>query len=132
MNNWAFYPVFIGTAISIVGWSYFVIKNYDNSPKTLSELAATTPKNIQYFRTILWICGPLFGITALFYLAPRVNSSLLVVLWLIVVVLEILVGVIPPTSKRKKLIHEIIAYSMAFFMFSAGILAALRRHQLLL
>lgn len=126
MNNWAFYPVFIGTIISMVGWVHFVKQKYDKSPKTLSELAATDAENIRYFRTILWICGPLFGLTALFFMASRINNAVLVYLWAAIVILEILVGVFPPINKPKKLLHEIIAYSMAFLMFCAGILVAVR------
>lgn len=126
MNSWALYPIFIGTIISIIGWVHFVKQKYDHSPKTLSELAATDAENIRYFRIILWICGPLFGLTVMFFMAKRIDDAFLVTLWMAIVVLEILVGVFPPDTKPKKLLHEIIAYGMAFLMFYAGILIALK------
>lgn len=125
MDSWALYPVFIGTVISMFGWGYFVLKRYDNSPKTLSELAAISRENILYFRLILWICGPLFVLTAIFYMAHRLPNQFLLWLWLATVVLEILVGVFPPINQRQKFLHEVIAYSMAAFMFATGAILAI-------
>lgn len=126
MNNWAFYPVFIGTIISIFGWVIFVRREHDAAnPATLSELAARKRESIRYFRLVLWVCGPLFGLTALLFIAPRLQLPVLTALMLLMVGLEMLVGVFPPTDKHRKTIHEIVAYAMAAVMALTGVMLAL-------
>ena len=89
----------------------------------MSELGSY--KNLRHFRFILWLCGPLFAITVLFYIAPRIGHAGVSALFLAVVALEILVGVVPPIGKRNKKLHEAIAYSMGFLMLVSGGLFAI-------
>jgi len=125
MSNWAFYPVFVGTIISIIGWITFVRREHDSTnPVTLSMLAARKRENIQYFRLILWVCGPLFGLTAIFFIAPHLQLPILTALLTLMVGLEMLVGVFPPVDTKQKMIHEIIAYAMAVCMLASGIMLA--------
>lgn len=125
MNEWAFYPVIIGTILSVILWLRFIKREYNVSqPGTLSEIAARKEESIRYFRAVLWICGPMFGMTAVFFVAPRSPDQILLAVWLIAVVLEMLVGVFPPISPRMKLAHELIAYAMGAAMFIVVILLA--------
>ena len=126
MDSWAFYPVFVGTIISIIGWVAFVRREHDAmNPATLSMLAARKRENIRYFRLILWVCGPLFGLTAIFFIAPHLQLPFLTSVLILMVGLEMLVGVFPPVDKMQKMIHEIIAYAMALSMAVAGVMLAL-------
>ena len=114
----------LGTILSMAGWVWFVFKNHDpNHPATLSELAARSPKNRQYFRLVLWVCGPLFGIGTV-VLASSLDSQLLVMSWLLTVALELLTGVFVPSNKRHTILHNVVAYSMAVCMWLSAIVAA--------
>ena len=126
MNSWAIYPAFIGTVLSVLGWSYFVARHHNvHQPVTLSELAARRHDTIKYFRTILWICGPLFLITILLYIAPLLHSTWLAVLWVMIVFAEICLGIFPPVSKQSRVIHNIFAYIMAVGMLLSAVMMAL-------
>ena len=116
MPEWAFYPVFIGTFLSIVLWTRFVVREHSIGVRiTLSELGAQ--RNANYFRFVLWLCGPLFGLTMLFYIFPKLDSPLVSSLLTVTVLLELLVGVYLPVNKRDRFLHECIAYSMGALMF---------------
>lgn len=116
--------VSLGTILSMAGWVWFVFNNHNlNQPATLSELAARSPKNRQYFRLILWVCGPLFGIGTV-VMASSLDSQLLVTLWLLAVVLELLTGVFVPSNKRHTRLHNVVAYGMAVCMWLSAIVAA--------
>ena len=104
---WVLTTVVIGTILSMTGWLWFATKNHNpEHPATLSEIAARNAENEKYFRTVLWICGPLFGIAAV-PVARALSSWLVAVLWLLAVVLEILVGVFVPSTKKARAIHII-------------------------
>jgi hypothetical protein len=32
MNDWAFWPVFVATVLSVVGWSYFLWREHEGEP----------------------------------------------------------------------------------------------------
>ena len=124
MNNWAVYPAFIATCLSMWLWLRFVRAEHDSkAPMTLSELG--TSKNSRYFRAVLWICGPLFGVTILFYIAPRLDNIFVIVPLIGTVALEILTGVFLPRGKVERALHEVSAYGMAFFMLTSVIATAL-------
>ena len=124
MNNWALYPVFVGTILSIVLWTRFVLRERAFSENlTLSELAAK--RDVKYFRFVLWLCGPLFGLTTIFYILPRLHSLPTEVLLVVVVLLELVAGIFLPVNKRHKLFHELIAYTMGLCMFVAAVCLAL-------
>ena len=110
----------------MIGWIVFVRREHDRAnPVTLSELAARKRESVRYFRLILWVCGPLFGLTAVLFIAPRLQLPVLTALLILMVAFEMLVGVFPPTDKKQKIIHEIIAYAMAVTMLAAAVMFAL-------
>ncbi len=120
MNEWSFYPVFVGTFLSIVLWLRFVVREHSIGTQiTLSELGAN--RNANYFRFVLWLCGPLFGLTAIFYIFPRIGSPLVGLLIITTIVLELLVGMFLPLNKRHKSLHELIAYGMGLCMFASAL-----------
>ncbi len=84
---------------------------------TLSHIATLDKERIKYFRLILWICGPLFLLTTVLFIAPRINSAAYAQLWIVIVLTEILLGAILPTTKQNSLVHNFFAYLMAIGMF---------------
>lgn len=124
MSEWSLYPAIIGTCLSVWLWLRFVVRNHDKeSPMTLSELGAQT--DARYFRFVLWLCGPLFGITIVFYLGPRIASPWIVYSLVLVVLFEVLAGVFLPRTTRGKVLHGIAAYGMAICMFVSAVGLAL-------
>ncbi len=119
MSSWTFYPAFVGTAISVVGWLYFAQKEHvTHLPRTLSELAAEKPVALRYYRTILWICGPLFAITLFAFILPRAPYPLLIgSVSALVIIPEILIGFFP-ARHGKVTIHDVIAGLMGTAMIS--------------
>ncbi|QQS21651.1 hypothetical protein IPM09_03980 [Candidatus Saccharibacteria bacterium] len=131
MNNWALYPVIVGTIFSMILWIKFVLDEHEKGSRlTLSELA--TQKNLRYFRTVLWLCGPLFALSTLYYIGPRIGNGYVTLLLITIVELELLVGVVPPRRSYERLAHSIIAYLMGFLMLVATCVFAivLPRYQL--
>lgn len=115
--TWTFYPAFIGTAISVVAWTYFAWREHvTHMPRTLSELASEQPEGMQYYRTVLWTCGPLFGITTLFYITPRVDNPIPIAIASAVMVSAEMLAGIYPARRGKVTAHDIIAGIMGFAM----------------
>ncbi len=116
--QWTFYPAFLGTFLSVVGWCYMARNEHDKAnPLTLSELGAARQSTLKYFRSVLWICGPQFAITMFFFIVPRISHELLFTIsWSITFLCEMLVGVFPAKGKTL-LVHEAIGLTM-----SAGML----------
>ena len=129
MTQWTFYPAFVGTFISIVGWCYFVYYEHNKvNLKTLSELGAASRSTLTYFRAILWVCGPLFAITMFFFVLPRINHAYFqVVAYGITFVCEILLGVFPAISKTRRL-HAVLAFLMAAGMLAMAYLFSFSFH----
>ena len=101
MQPAVFYPVFFGAVLSIISLSYLARQEYDaGGAKTLSQLGGGHSKALGRFRAILWVCGTLFSITMLFFIAPRLHSVLIFVVWSLTYIFEILLGVVRhwPTS----------------------------------
>lgn len=119
MTIWAFYPAFLATVISIAGWTYMAANEHNHaSPRALSELGAARRETLAYFRTILWLCGGLFGITMYFFVIPRIEYRPYHALaWSMTLIGEVLLGVYPAMGKTKRL-HDILAMIMG-----AGMLA---------
>lgn len=117
------WPAFVATAISILGWINFIYKEHDNlSPRTLSELGAGSAETLAYFRTVLWICGPLFGITMYFYVIPLIKYGPYHALaWSITLLGEILLGVFPAMGKTRPL-HDSLAMLMGLGMLATSYL----------
>lgn len=115
MNEWSLYPAVVGTLLSILLWTRFVAREYDEKhPMTLSELG--TRRNAQYFRLVLWTCGPLFGLTIIYYLSPKITDAWVIFTLIAVVICEIFTGIFLPRSKRDVILHGIAAYGMAICM----------------
>jgi len=125
MTNWAFYPAFVGTFISIVAWAYLAYKEHlSHLPRTLSELAAEKIEALRYYRTVLWTCGPLFAITTLLFIVPRITHPVLVATaCATIVTTEMVVGVFP-AQRGRITAHDIIAAVMGFAMTAAAYLFA--------
>lgn len=123
---WTFYPAFLGTAISIIAWTYFARREHiTHIPRTLSELAAERPDALRYYRVVLWICGPLIAVTAFGFILIRIDHPVIVGIALAVMVItEMLVGVFPAQRGRLTL-HDIIAAAMGGSMIILAYLFAL-------
>jgi hypothetical protein len=127
MQPFAFYPVFVGTVLSIIGNTLLARREYNSGEaKTLSQLGGGHSKALRQFRAILWVCGTLFGITMLFFIAPRLNSQSMYVILTVTYACEILLGVVPDHPGPKHLWHGIFAYGMALGFLITSIFFALR------
>jgi len=87
-------------------------------PRTLSELASETLNGMRYYRIVLWVCGPLFGITLFAFILPKIsNQAIIGVTSLTVILTEMLVGVFP--AKRGVFTrHDVIAGLMGLSMIA--------------
>ena len=94
-------------------------------PRTLSELAAEKPEALRYYRTVLWICGPLFAVTAYAFVLPRITHPLFVgIAWTLIILPEMIIGFFP--AQRCKITpHDIIAGMIGTSMIAAGYIFAL-------
>jgi hypothetical protein len=121
MLPWTFYPAFIGTFISVVGWIYLSRREHiAHLPRTLSELASEKPGSLIFYRAVLWICGPLFAITMFLFITPRtVNPVIIAVVSAFVIVCEILIGFFP-AQRGKVTLHDVIAGVMGAAMVALG------------
>jgi hypothetical protein len=117
MQPWAFYPAFLGTFISLIGWCYLAVREHDRlNPLTLSEVAATRPDTLQYFRIVLWTCGPLFALTMYFFVVPRIaHGEAIAIAWSLALFGEIVLGIFPASGKTFRL-HSVLGIVMAFSM----------------
>jgi hypothetical protein len=126
MSQWTFYPAFFGTFISIISWTYLTKKEHlKHIPRTLSEIASEKPESLRYYRIILWVCGPLFALTTLLYIVPRIANPVFVGLVSSITILsEMLLGIF--TAKRGKVtIHDLIANLMGLMMIASAFVFAL-------
>lgn len=126
---WTFYPIFIGTVISICSWLYFVRREHDPlHPLTLSELGAARPDTLRYYRATLWICDPLFAITMFLYIAPRSSHRLLLtILWSMTFAAVALTGIFPARGKLVSL-HDFISLIMGLGMLAIGLVFTWNLH----
>lgn len=123
MYLWPLGILLVGSCISVVGWVLLVRHNYDPlNPGTLSQLSSRDAATFRYFRTVLWVCGPLFAVGGVM-VAYALRSPLLGAVWVITVLLEMLVGIFPAAGRGKRL-HEMFAYGMAVCMMIGAVLAA--------
>lgn len=125
MQPWAFYLAFVGTFISMVCWTYFVLREYvPSNPMNLSELASLKPAALRYYRTVLWICGPLFAITFFGFIIPRISHPLAIgIVGSCIFLPEILIGFYP-VKIRKISAHDYIAAVMGAAMITVAYLFA--------
>ena len=125
--NLTFYPAFLGILISIVSLTYLARREYQSGQThTISQLGAGHQKALRQFRAILWVCGTLFTITMLFYIAPRLHSPLMFVVWSLTYACEVLLGVIPDHKGWQRIWHNIFAWSMAAGFFVTATFFSLR------
>lgn len=129
MQSWTFYSAFIGTSISIVAWTYLALKEHlTHIPRTLSELASEKPQALRYYRIVLWTCGPLFAVTTLGFIVPRVAYTVPVgIACGLTIMAELLVGVFP-AQRGRITIHDIIAGVMGLSMIASAYLFAWSLH----
>lgn len=125
MTSWTFYPAFIGTLISLMAWTYLAHKEHlSHMPRTLSELSAEKPEALRYYRTVLWVCGPLFAITMFGFIVPRVaHPFILSIACAITILCEILIGIFP-AERGRFTVHDVLAGIMGNSMIILGYLFA--------
>jgi hypothetical protein len=126
MQNWMFYPVFLGTAISIISLSRFALtQRVHLRTRTLSELATIEQQLLVRFRNILVFCGILFAITMFGFITPRTSHQLLTFIGCLAVVAGVILSGLVPAHKNTIKIHEALAGMMAIGMLSLPYLFAL-------
>lgn len=119
MNEWTLYPVWIATALSIVGWLYFVHREYAvDRPTTLSDLSTRSRKTRLYFRTLMLVCPLLFAITGLWFVHCRLENTTITALWLTTIFCCMMAGIFLPTHGREKLLHTFSAVIMGLAMLA--------------
>lgn len=122
------YCAFVGTAISILGWSLLVRRHHDRlNPTTPSKLAAARKHTLWYFRFMLWICTPLFFISVWFYLVPRYTHQSFHKLALgLTLVGGLLLAVFPATPHSKSIkAHNLFAAAMGLGVYLLTLLYAI-------
>lgn len=119
----SFYAAFLGTIISIVGWSYLAWKKHDtDQPVSLSHLFVVNQRTLIFSRTILWVCISLFAITLYLFIIPRIHHSIYVfIAWTFAFISEALLGFFPAEGKTEKL-HSALAALMGFSFLVLAIL----------
>lgn len=125
MQTWTFYPAFVGTCISVVGWIRLARKEHlAHTPRTLSELAAEKAAALTYYRAVLWVCGPLFAATMFGFVLPRVAHPFLVgVACALTITTEMLIGFFP-AQRGKLTIHDVLAGVMGVAMIASAYIFA--------
>lgn len=123
MSDWAFYPVLIGTLLSVVGLSRIAIQNhFDHTPKSLSELAAAEGRLLKRFRNILIFCDALFAITLFGFIVPRVDQAVLVAIFGGLMIGGEFLAALLPARGRTLLLHLVFAQTMSVGMLGLGVL----------
>jgi hypothetical protein len=122
MPNWTFYPAFVATVVSIIGLSRLAVKEHDQqSPRTLSELAAAEQRLLVHFRNILVFCGLLFAVTVFWFIAPRTaNTAWVILAGSLMTVGELLASVVPARDKTRA-VHTVMAQVMAVGMLGLAL-----------
>lgn len=122
MLNWTFYPVLLGTLVSMFGLSQIAVQNRSAaSPKSLSELVAAEEALLRRFRNILLLCGMLFGITVFGFIAPRSGNALPVTVFGILMIGGELIAAIVPAHGKTLVPHLVLAHAMAIGMLGLGV-----------
>jgi len=122
-----FYSVFLGTVLSIISLTWLARREHEAGfAGTLSALGGKHDKALQQFRAILWVCGTLFTISVLFFIAPRLDSAFMFSVWLVTYICEVLLGVFPDHKGWQRLWHNIFAYGMALGFLVTAIFFCLR------
>lgn len=118
-----FYAAFIGTIGSVIGHSYIAISRHtQQSPKSLSELAAAESKLLKQFRWTALINSTLLAITVYFFISPRNDYGLAQsVAWSLEYLGGILMLIFPAKDKLLRL-HVVFALAMAVGMFALACL----------
>lgn len=125
MLPWTFYPAFIGTGISVIGWVAVAHSQYRKQfPSTLSELASDSPENLKYYRAILWVCGPLFAVTLFGFVIQRIAHPLVIgLVSALTITSEMLLGIF--TAQRNLFTaHDVISGVMGVAMILSAYLFA--------
>jgi len=128
MTNWTFYPVFIGTLISVTGLTRIAFKNH-LPLRSLSELAAAEQTVLAHFRNILIVCDALFAITVFGFIVPRIAQATAVATFGVLMIGgELLVSLLPARDKTLR-VHNALAQIMAIGMLGLAFLFSLELHR---
>lgn len=125
MPGWTFYPVFIGTIVSIVSLTRIAIQHRTNAPITLSELVAAEEALLRRFRNILLFCGVLFAITLFGFIVPRTNYLVPVILFGVLMIGGNLIAAVIPARAATAFAHLLFAQGMAIGMWGLGLTFAI-------
>lgn len=122
-------PAIVAAIVSIVGLTALARSAYDrNHPRSLSEMATISGHNMVIFRSILYPCAILFGVTIIGFIAP--GSSLRTLIGVAGVVMcgsEIILATIPAAGKSK-LVHDGFGNLMGAAMAVLAICFAVTLH----
>lgn len=118
------YPAFLATFLSVAGLTYLAWREHNSDkPRTLSELAASNQRLVNYFRIVLWSCGTLFAITMFLYIVPKVMYGFYQLLaWIAYYGCELLLGIFSARGTIERLLHNIFSYTMGAAMFVTALL----------
>ena len=124
MNLLVFYSAFLGTFLSMTLLTYLVWKEHNPElPRTLSQLAAQNRKLVNWFRTVLWVCGTLFAITMFWHVIPGVRyHTAQLIAWSIYYACELLLALFPARGTIEKLLHNFFSYTMGIAMLVTAFL----------
>jgi hypothetical protein len=123
MVTWQFIVALIATTISIANLTYLAWSNHDHkTPRTLSELAASSNTSLTYFRWILAICGSLFGVAVLGSLSNFEHELYVGAAAVLMVASNMLIALFPARDKRDLFLHNLFAVLMAIGMISLAYL----------
>jgi hypothetical protein len=118
------FPAFAATAVSVTGLTWLAKAYYDpKRPRSLSEIATSSKRSMTVFRSILYPCSILFGITNLALIAPLSGMPVAIAMAAIVMCgCEIVLATIPATHGLSKRLHNIFANTMGAAMFALAVL----------
>ncbi|QQS18820.1 hypothetical protein IPL68_02015 [Candidatus Saccharibacteria bacterium] len=90
-----------------------------------SKLALRSDANAHYYRTLMWLCPILFGLTGLVFVAPRLHNWIIITLIMTTVLCCMVAGVFLPRGGLEEILHNIFAYTMGVAMLGLALVSAL-------
>ncbi len=129
MTEWIFYPAFLATLISVLGLSHLAYTELDEERLLpLSLLAVSRPALLTRFRIILLTCGSLFAITMYWFVVPKIDHALwILVAWSAVYFCEVVLAIVP-ARKDSFRSHALFAQAMAVAMLALAFLFSWSLH----
>lgn len=102
-------------AISWLAGRYLLKKWRDKELHSISEHAASHPIAMRLFAGVLISCGAIFYWWLIFWLAPRLGlHSVFQTIAIVTFIFQTITAVIADVPGRKRTVHRLTAYTMAF------------------